>query len=167
MVCAGVADRLHEEHGVELDVAPALVARLAEDGFDEAFGARPLRRHVRRTLEKELTRAILDGRLTDGTRVLARASARTAASRCAVLDAAARRGRAARRLARHMRAAPWSRGAARAALQATSRASAVAAAAAATTTIIGALRASATAATASPITRSSSAMPDGEPENVW
>ncbi len=71
MVCAGVAARLHEEHGVELDVAPALVARLAEDGFDEAFGARPLRRHVRRTLEKELTRAILDGRLTDGTRVLA------------------------------------------------------------------------------------------------
>ena len=68
---AGVADRLQEEHGVALEVAPALVARLAQDGFDEAFGARPLQRHVRRTLEKELTRAILDGRLTDGARVRA------------------------------------------------------------------------------------------------
>jgi ATP-dependent Clp protease ATP-binding subunit ClpC len=71
LICAGVAARLQEEHGVELDVAPALIQRLAEDGFDEAFGARPLRRHVRRTLEKELTRAILDGRLTAGARVLA------------------------------------------------------------------------------------------------
>jgi ATP-dependent Clp protease ATP-binding subunit ClpC len=47
------------------------VARLARDGFDEEFGARPLQRHVRRTLEKALTRAILDGRLTDGARVRA------------------------------------------------------------------------------------------------
>ena len=41
------------------------------DGFDEAYGARPLQRHVRRTLEKALTRAILDGRLADGDRVRA------------------------------------------------------------------------------------------------
>jgi ATP-dependent Clp protease ATP-binding subunit ClpC len=49
----------------------ALVARLAADGFDEEFGARPLQRHVRRTLERELTRAILAGTLADDTRVLA------------------------------------------------------------------------------------------------
>ncbi len=51
------------------DVEPALVARLAREGFDEAFGARPLQRHVRRTLEKELTRAILAGELPDGAAV--------------------------------------------------------------------------------------------------
>lgn len=50
---------------------PALVARLARDGFDEAYGARPLQRHVRRTLEKEVTRAILAGELADGARVRA------------------------------------------------------------------------------------------------
>ena len=44
-----------------LEVDDALVARLARDGFDEEFGARPLQRHVRRTLEKALTRAILAG----------------------------------------------------------------------------------------------------------
>ena len=58
-----------------LEVDDALVARLARDGFDEEFGARPLQRHVRRTLEKELTRAILDGSLADGAHVRATAGA--------------------------------------------------------------------------------------------
>ena len=57
---------------MELEVEPALIARLAREGFDAEFGARPLKRHVRRTLEKELTRAILDGRMAEGTRVVAR-----------------------------------------------------------------------------------------------
>jgi len=69
MIVDRVADRLRAERGVELEVDDALVARLAADGFDEAFGARPLQRHVRRTLERELTRAILDGRLAEGARV--------------------------------------------------------------------------------------------------
>jgi ATP-dependent Clp protease ATP-binding subunit ClpC len=69
MVVERIAARLHEERGIELTVAPELVTRLAADGFDEQFGARPLHRHVRRTLEKELTRAILAGELPDGARV--------------------------------------------------------------------------------------------------
>jgi ATP-dependent Clp protease ATP-binding subunit ClpC len=67
-----IADRLHAERGVLLEVDEALVARLGREGFDEEFGARPLQRHLRRTLEKELTRAILDGRLADGAHVTAR-----------------------------------------------------------------------------------------------
>jgi len=70
-IVARVADRLRTERGIELEVDDALTARLARDGFDEAFGARPLQRHVRRTLEKELTRAILAGELTDGQHVRA------------------------------------------------------------------------------------------------
>jgi ATP-dependent Clp protease ATP-binding subunit ClpC len=69
---AQVADRLRAERGIELSVDDALVSRLAREGFDEAYGARPLKRHVRRTLERELTRAILDGTLAEGTRVTAR-----------------------------------------------------------------------------------------------
>jgi ATP-dependent Clp protease ATP-binding subunit ClpC len=71
LLCASIADRLRTERGVELEVDPELVARLAREGFDTEFGARPLKRHLRRTLEKELTRAILDGRLSDGTHVRA------------------------------------------------------------------------------------------------
>jgi ATP-dependent Clp protease ATP-binding subunit ClpC len=72
MMCAQVADRLREERGITLEVSEDLIARLARDGFDEAFGARPLKRHIRRTLEKALTRAILDGELLDGSTVRAR-----------------------------------------------------------------------------------------------
>ncbi|HEX3834028.1 MAG TPA: ATP-dependent Clp protease ATP-binding subunit [Solirubrobacteraceae bacterium] len=71
MLVRRIADRLYAERGIELEVAPELIARLSGEGFDPEFGARPLRRHLRRTLEKELTRAILDGRMTDGGHVLA------------------------------------------------------------------------------------------------
>ena len=71
LVVGATAERLRSERGIALDVAPELVARLARDGFDKQFGARPLKRHVRRTLEKALTRAILDGRLADGASVRA------------------------------------------------------------------------------------------------
>jgi ATP-dependent Clp protease ATP-binding subunit ClpC len=74
LMCARIADRLRDERDVALTVEPALVARLGRDGFDPAFGARPLKRHIRRTLEKELTRAILEGRITEGAHVTARAA---------------------------------------------------------------------------------------------
>jgi ATP-dependent Clp protease ATP-binding subunit ClpC len=67
-----IAGRLHAERGIALTVEPALVARLAREGFDEEFGARPLQRHLRRTLEKALTRAILEGRVAEGATVTAR-----------------------------------------------------------------------------------------------
>jgi ATP-dependent Clp protease ATP-binding subunit ClpC len=63
---ARVADRLRAERGIELATDDALVERLARDGFDEEMGARPLQRHVRRTLEKALTQAILAGEIADG-----------------------------------------------------------------------------------------------------
>jgi ATP-dependent Clp protease ATP-binding subunit ClpC len=69
IVVGRTAARLREERGITLEVDAELVAQLARDGFDEQFGARPLKRHVRRTLEKALTRAILDGRVGDGTTV--------------------------------------------------------------------------------------------------
>jgi ATP-dependent Clp protease ATP-binding subunit ClpC len=72
LVCEQVADRLAAELAVSLEVDPAVIARLAREGFDGEYGARPLKRHVRRTLEKELTRAILDSRITNGSTVLAR-----------------------------------------------------------------------------------------------
>jgi len=71
LVVGRTAARLQEERGIVLEVTPALVARLAQDGFDPQYGARPLQRHVRRTLERALTGAILDGRLADGVTVRA------------------------------------------------------------------------------------------------
>jgi ATP-dependent Clp protease ATP-binding subunit ClpC len=70
-ICDRVAERLRTERGIELEVDGELVARLAREGFDDEFGARPLQRHVRRTLERELTRAIVRGELPDGAEVRA------------------------------------------------------------------------------------------------
>jgi ATP-dependent Clp protease ATP-binding subunit ClpC len=72
LICEQVADRLRAEHAAELVVEEPLRAKLATDGFDEEFGARPLKRHVRRTLERELTRAILDGTIVQDSKVVAR-----------------------------------------------------------------------------------------------
>src|SRR3954466_7034287 len=66
---ARVAERLRTERGIELTVDDAYIAQLARDGFDEAYGARPLQRHIRRTLEKALTRAILAGEIDDQVHV--------------------------------------------------------------------------------------------------
>jgi ATP-dependent Clp protease ATP-binding subunit ClpC len=71
-LCERVAERLRTERGIELEVDEALVAQLARDGFDDEFGARPLQRHVRRTLERELTTAIVRGAVVDGSHVVAR-----------------------------------------------------------------------------------------------
>jgi ATP-dependent Clp protease ATP-binding subunit ClpC len=71
LMVSRIADRLYEERWITLEVDAELVSQLARDGFDEQFGARPLHRHLRRTLEKELTRAILAGELPDGARVRA------------------------------------------------------------------------------------------------
>ncbi len=67
----GSRERLDAERGIKLTVTPELVEQLSREGFDPEFGARPLKRHLRRTLETELTRAILDGTLSDGSQVSA------------------------------------------------------------------------------------------------
>jgi ATP-dependent Clp protease ATP-binding subunit ClpC len=61
-----------EEQGLGLRYGDDLREFLMREGFDAEFGARPLRRHIRRTLERELTRAILAGELAEGARVIAR-----------------------------------------------------------------------------------------------
>jgi ATP-dependent Clp protease ATP-binding subunit ClpC len=71
LIVERVGDRLMEEHGVLLEATDELIGQLARDGFDAAFGARPLKRHVRRTLEKQLTRAILSGEIAEGGTVRA------------------------------------------------------------------------------------------------
>lgn len=54
------------ESDITLTVAPALRAALARDGFDPAFGARPLKRLIQTRLLNALAREIVDGRLTGG-----------------------------------------------------------------------------------------------------
>lgn len=54
--------RLHEQ-GYELHVDEKALSFLAEAGFDQAFGARPLKRAIQQELENPLAQKLLDGTL--------------------------------------------------------------------------------------------------------
>lgn len=55
---------------VELEVSQAAKERLVEKGFDPAFGARPLQRYIRASLEDALAPELLFGKLRQGGKVL-------------------------------------------------------------------------------------------------
>jgi ATP-dependent Clp protease ATP-binding subunit ClpB len=64
--------RLHErlaERRVELEVTDAAKELIAEEGWDPAYGARPLKRAIQRLLENPLARELLEGRFAEGDTV--------------------------------------------------------------------------------------------------
>jgi ATP-dependent Clp protease ATP-binding subunit ClpB len=54
---------------VDLALAPAAIAWLAEHGYDPTYGARPLQRLIRKEVEDPLAIAILEGRFGEGDTV--------------------------------------------------------------------------------------------------
>ena len=54
------------EKGINLSVSNAFKERLVEEGYNPAYGARPLRRAVMRLLEDSLAEEVLSGRIKDG-----------------------------------------------------------------------------------------------------
>ena len=54
------------DKGITLTVSDAFKERLVEEGFNPAYGARPLRRAVMRLLEDSLAEEVLSGRIKDG-----------------------------------------------------------------------------------------------------
>ena len=62
-------EALMKEQGVELTCGDDVIAMLAESGYDEAYGARPLRRMIQRKLEDVLSEALLKGEISLGDRV--------------------------------------------------------------------------------------------------
>jgi ATP-dependent Clp protease ATP-binding subunit ClpA len=55
----------HQDIGLEL--SDAAKDRLAEEGWDEEYGARPLKRVIQRRIQNPLADAILSGELTAGS----------------------------------------------------------------------------------------------------
>ncbi len=54
------------ENGINLNYTSKLVARIAEEGFDPEFGARPVKRAIQRGLLSELSRSLLSGSISAG-----------------------------------------------------------------------------------------------------
>ncbi|MBI9043030.1 MAG: AAA family ATPase [Anaerolineaceae bacterium] len=60
-----VRDRL-EEHGLKVELSDDARAWLANEGFDEAFGARPLKRAIQKHVESPLSISLLSGDFKEG-----------------------------------------------------------------------------------------------------
>ena len=58
------------ERSITLEVTPTAKDWLAAKGYDEAFGARPLRRLIQDTVEDKLSEALLENRFGAGTHVI-------------------------------------------------------------------------------------------------
>ncbi|MES9874446.1 MAG: AAA family ATPase [Candidatus Sedimenticola sp. 6PFRAG7] len=68
MFVAELADRMNQR-SITLDVDEKVIDKLAEDGFDPVYGARPLRREVERQVENPLAMKIVRDECPDGSSV--------------------------------------------------------------------------------------------------
>jgi ATP-dependent Clp protease ATP-binding subunit ClpA len=57
------------DHDLTLEVTPAARQLVATEGFDPAYGARPLKRSIQRLVENPLARALLEGKFKPGTTI--------------------------------------------------------------------------------------------------
>jgi ATP-dependent Clp protease ATP-binding subunit ClpB len=62
MQLEGVKKRLHDQE-ITIDFTSEAVAAIAAEGFDPAFGARPLKRTVQRRVLNELSKQLLSGQI--------------------------------------------------------------------------------------------------------
>ena len=58
--------KLQKEHGVTVEVTDAFLADIIKEGYDPAFGARPMRRVIQKTIEDVLSKKLLSGQLKRG-----------------------------------------------------------------------------------------------------
>ncbi|CAL1407917.1 unnamed protein product [Linum trigynum] len=61
-----LAERVECGKGIQMDVDEELKAKVAEEGYDPSYGARPLKRAIMRLVEDTLAEAILDGKVENG-----------------------------------------------------------------------------------------------------
>jgi ATP-dependent Clp protease ATP-binding subunit ClpB len=71
-------ERLLEDRRIRLEITPAAKARIAEEGFDPAFGARPLKRAIQRLVQSPMALRLLEGEFADGETVVVDAEQGTA-----------------------------------------------------------------------------------------
>ncbi len=64
-----VSDRLKDRH-INLSVSPAAMERLAIDGYDPVFGARPLKRLIQRQVVDRIANEIIAGHVMSGAQVV-------------------------------------------------------------------------------------------------
>lgn len=69
IMLAGIGKRTERQMNLSLSVSEEAKAFLVEKGYDEKYGARPLRRAIQNYLEDKLAEAVLDGTVAAGDQV--------------------------------------------------------------------------------------------------
>ncbi len=68
LMLKGLNKRLRE-HDLQVEVTDEAKAFLVKEGFDETYGARPLRRAIQREIEDRLSEGLLEGKFAKGDRI--------------------------------------------------------------------------------------------------
>ena len=64
--------KLLSDRGLTIEISDAAKEQLAHEGYDPAFGARPLKRSIQRLIQNPLALAVLEGRFGDGDAIVVR-----------------------------------------------------------------------------------------------
>ena len=67
----GDVEKRIRDLGISIEFDPSVAALLAKEGFDDAYGARPLRRAVVRLVEDAFSSEMLEGKILSGDRITA------------------------------------------------------------------------------------------------
>ena len=67
ILLTGLAKRLQKQLNITLIWTDAVLRRLATEGYDQNYGARPLRRLIGRAVETELSKRIVRGEVSEGS----------------------------------------------------------------------------------------------------
>jgi ATP-dependent Clp protease ATP-binding subunit ClpC len=59
-----------DEHNIELEMTTAAKEQLAREGYDQQFGARPLKRKIQQLIEDPLSEGVLSGEFKDNSKVI-------------------------------------------------------------------------------------------------
>jgi ATP-dependent Clp protease ATP-binding subunit ClpB len=65
-------EKLLADRKLTLEMTPGAKRLLAEEGYDPAFGARPLKRAIQRLIQNPLALQILEGKFHEGDRIVVR-----------------------------------------------------------------------------------------------
>jgi ATP-dependent Clp protease ATP-binding subunit ClpB len=63
-------ERLLADRRLTIEITPAAKRIIATEGYDPAYGARPLKRALQRLVQNPLATGVLDGRFKDGDHIM-------------------------------------------------------------------------------------------------
>jgi len=69
MLCTESIGRIKTGTGIEVVIDELAIEYIAKEGFDQMYGARPLRRAIQSKIEDELAEAVLSGKIKEGHQV--------------------------------------------------------------------------------------------------